>query len=1343
MIAMRVTRPSRPATGAMLACLATLTAWGVAWAAEGPCLGDFRFKSTTYLRRLRFVCVPGRYGPPRVNGRPDPKEWSGAARLSKWFVLEGKADKAAKPGEIWLAYDRAGLYVAGLFRSPAAPAKPAARKVEADPGSRTAFTVRVTAPEGDRYAFTFSPNGEWTRQRNGDRSWRGPVSFSAKRLEDGWRLEAVIPWRTLDMSTPRPFQALEASFALQTWDGREAARLGVFPRPGNGVLVFGDEAAYLKSLPRTLAKARFGVRLYMDRYSYDGNDPAASCRAVLTSALPARPLLAKSSLRLAVDAGALATKTLKKLTSNTLDFTVDLRKLKPGEHRLRVQIIGPKGAVRGAAERRFRITAKAVPPTLKRSVRLRLWRFPESLNWPEEAGVPIPKGELWGDGVRLLDPKGEPVPAEARAVARWGPKGSTQWLRVAFVAPPGAKELRLEYGARVRPAEPKRPVEVTESKDAVTIDTGAVRFTARKAGFRLFERVEVGALRRALPLSGQDLVVEDDRGESFLSSLDPASRVEIEEKGALQVTLRAEGWHVSRSGGRCGRYVVRLTAWAGSPIVRMSHTLILTADSRKVRYRDLAVRPGWIGQRVLFGAAGDKALTVGPNTSAYFLQWSGKNYTLVAKGKPQSGEGAGGWVDVSGKSGGVTTAIRDFAANYPKEFEWRDGRTLVVHLWPRHGIEGRPTGAPAGADPTWPHVGRLLDLNVPKAWRERLGAEAFAAASRAQAMGVAKTHEIQFFFHPPDEPTGKVQRFGRAVRRGAAASVGAEWLARSGVLGPAEVLPQAESASCSFVTEPLDCLLRRRDALGGGGMLDFGDTHHRYLLAERRYDLRRNWCGFARPGPMWGWAAHLLSGADSYRVFATEWSRHALDLDMCHYVSAEYSRLHGTGPQGKTVGGVCEPNAVVHWQGGGQAGSRAEAASALLDYYAASRRRAWDCARELGQAMLRQRTPDASATLALYHATWDSDYLQATEDTLRPWLKGRRLGSSFPVDAVASYAWWTGSADAKAALTRWAGAFLKTRPPLEDLNRLPLSALAHAFLQSGDERFLALAMGYERVLGLSVYRAGGPLERGDFTAPERPGLLGEAVAQTPVLRFARQRAERPILCADPRFRLRPWRGEKLVRGRARSMRRPHYELAAMVRTAKGQAAQLLLDLNHRGNLTVHVAPPSGGRPVFSRTLYPRRGRGGRRVLNVPISADAKPRELRLSLSSDAPFDLTAPIEAAGVTGLVWLAQPKTGWILSPGGRAVFRAPRGDRLRAKSGAGLHAMYVRVIGGAGRVLYWKAEGTQAFRLDGGERAARSLWEARAGMGQPIRLLAPEDAPLRVATEPGRHFDAGSAP
>ena len=1326
---------------AWVALFLASVAWGGARAEDKSCLGGFRFKPTPYLRRLRHVCVPGRMGPPRVNGAPEAKEWAGAARLSTWFVLGKPVDKAGAPGEVWLAYDRAGLYLAGVFRDASQP------RGKAGAAPVSGLTVTLLPAGGARYEFGFAPDGGLAARRDDDPTWRARLRHRARRLKDGWRLEATLPWAILGMRTPKPLEAMEASFALDARTGDRVRRLSVFPSPGFGVLVFGKEAAYVKALRRLLGSARFGVRLYMSRHDYDGNDAVASCRAVLTSTLPARPLLAKSSLRLAVDAGDRATQTttLKSLASNTLDFTLDLRRLKRGEHRLRVQVVGPKGAVRGATERSFRILPKAVPPTLKRSVRIRLWRFPETLDWPAEVGVAIPKGELWGDGVRLLGPDGRPIPAEARAVARWGPKGSTQWLRVAFVAPAGAKELRMEYGARVRPTGPKRPLKVSETPDEIAVDTGAVRFAVRKRGFRLFERVEVGALRRALPLSGQDLAVEDERGESYLSSLDTASRVAIEEKGALQTTIRAEGWHVSRSGGRCGRYVVRLTAWAGSPVVRLNHTFVVTADSARVRYRDLAIRPGWIGQRVLFGAAGDKAVTVGPNTAAYFLQWSGNAYSLVAGGKPQSGEGAGGWVDVSAKSGGVTTAIRDFARNFPKEFEWRDGRTLVVHLWPRHGRELAEAGPPTGVGLRWLHTGRVLDFSVPKSWRKALGPEAYASASSAQAMGLAKTHEIRFFFHPREEPTERIQRFGRAMRRGAAAGMEAEGLARSGVLGPAEVLPPGESPRWRFVAGPLDCLLRRREALGAGGMFDFGDTHHRFHPAESRYDLQRNWCGFARPGPMWGWAAHALTGSEAYREFAADGSRHALDLDMCHYVSPDHARLHGAGPAGKTVGGVCEPNGVVHWQGGARADASGGVDFALLDFYATGRRRARDCADELGRALLRRKGRDGDASVALgglYHATWDNDYLQAVEDALRPWLRAEGGEAAFPADAMARYVWWTGRPEAKKALVRWATGFLARRPPLEDLDRLPCAALAHAFLQTKDSRFLALAMGYQRLLALSVYDAGGPLERGDFTAPERPGLVGAAVAQAPALLFALQRAEGPIEPAEPRFRLRPWRGERVVRVRGREVRAPHYELAASLRAGKGKPVLLHLDLRHEGNVTVRLTPAAGGRPVFSKKLYARRRADGRRSLTVPVSSRGRGREFHLTFASDAPFSLTAPVEVSGVAGLVWRAPAKGHWILSPGGRAFFRAPAGKAgLRALGGAGLHAMSVHVAGGAGRTLCWSGQGEREVRLNGGGQATGALWVARAGMGDPLRLSAPEVG-LRVATAPERHFDAEAA-
>jgi hypothetical protein len=134
-----------------------------------------------------------------------------------------------------------------------------------------------------------------------------------------------------------------------------------------------------------------------------------------------------------------------------------------------------------------------------------------------------------------------------------------------------------------------------------------------------------------------------------------------------------------------------------------------------------------------------------------------------------SGDRADGWIDVSGKSGGVAVAIREFWQNFPKALEFADGR-LRIALWPREY---------AGV-------------------HELLGGE-------------QKTHEMLFVFHPAASPAEKMGSAPNETTSGGQTpfSPPADVVARrmQAFHRPMYAMPDIDSVLASnafWVTAPLD-----------------------------------------------------------------------------------------------------------------------------------------------------------------------------------------------------------------------------------------------------------------------------------------------------------------------------------------------------------------------------------------------------------------------------------------------------------------------------------------------------------------------------------------------------------
>jgi len=107
---------------------------------------------------------------------------------------------------------------------------------------------------------------------------------------------------------------------------------------------------------------------------------------------------------------------------------------------------------------------------------------------PVTSGLPIPRQLALIDlaNLRILDPDGNPVPAQFTPLARWGGapdagSAAIRWLLLDFqvdVAAGGSATYRLQGAGGPLPSFPT--LNITDGADAVTIDTGAAVFSLSK-----------------------------------------------------------------------------------------------------------------------------------------------------------------------------------------------------------------------------------------------------------------------------------------------------------------------------------------------------------------------------------------------------------------------------------------------------------------------------------------------------------------------------------------------------------------------------------------------------------------------------------------------------------------------------------------------------------------------------------------------------------------------------------------------------------------------------------------------------------------------------------------------
>jgi fibronectin type III domain protein len=196
------------------------------------------------------------------------------------------------------------------------------------------------------------------------------------------------------------------------------------------------------------------------------------------------------------------------------------------------------------------------------------------------SGVPLPRSLNLRSvaGLTLVDGGGSRVPAEFEATARWNAALSDgtapiQWLLVTFpatVPAHGTATYRVvtDGSAGTNPA-PARPLSVTQSGNAVTVDTGAAIFRLGADATALFDEVVLDNGTR-LATGGNGLTLQTNGATAGHST---TRRVWIEHAGPLAAAVVVEGQYDTPALGGAGigsRRRYTFTAGSGTALVRQS-----------------------------------------------------------------------------------------------------------------------------------------------------------------------------------------------------------------------------------------------------------------------------------------------------------------------------------------------------------------------------------------------------------------------------------------------------------------------------------------------------------------------------------------------------------------------------------------------------------------------------------------------------------------------------------------------------------------------------------------------------------------------------------------------------
>lgn len=553
-------------------------------------------------------------------------------------------------------------------------------------------------------------------------------------------------------------------------------------------------------------------------------------------------------------------------------------------------------------------------------------------------GAPLPRGavtDLTELGIR--DDDDRPVPAQLWPLATW-PDGSVKWTGVALSSTSEPSSgYRVVAGAH---QEPDQAVQVTETGDAVVLDTGQVRLVVPRAGEALVREIAVGGVvvgRDGRLLSSVQRQPEPNHAARE-HGVGEVESVEVEQTGPVRAVVRLEGRHRLEGGRRWLPFTVRLIAIAGSATVRLVHSFVWDGDADQDFLSSLGLRfdvplraqphdrhvriAGADGGFLREAVRGLSGLRRDPGDDVRAAQLAG-SATPPPQEWQQDVERLARWVPTWDSWRLRQHTAHGFAVHK---------RTAPGHAWvrvtegtraaglaylgdPDGGLalgltgfwESHPTGL--DVDGATSDVGALtLWLWSPDAepmdlrfYHDGLGQQTYAEQLDAleityedyepgfgDAHGIGRTHELVITGYPGTPAVERLADLAAEVAQAPRLAPTPQALHAAGVLGDWDLVDRSTPARAQLedrLSALLDFYVGQVDQRGWYGFWDHGDLMHAYDADRHtwRYDVGGYaWDNSELSPDLWLWTAFCRTGrADVFRL-AERLTRHTGDVDVYH-----------------------------------------------------------------------------------------------------------------------------------------------------------------------------------------------------------------------------------------------------------------------------------------------------------------------------------------------------------------------------------------------------------------------------------------------------------------------------
>lgn len=583
-------------------------------------------------------------------------------------------------------------------------------------------------------------------------------------------------------------------------------------------------------------------------------------------------------------------------------------------------------------------------------------------------GVPFAKGQLQSlEKITVVDGEDNVVSHQSKTLAFWHDK-SIKWALITLrtsIPLEQTKKLYLQYGSTKKVFKQASLLKVKETPSEIIVNTGPLQFSVSKNNFYLFDKVWQDKDRNGefdnneIVTKKVDLILTH-KGREYHSYLDKNVNLIIEEKGPQAVCIKAQGWFTSEENKKFCRFITRIYAYLGSNYIKVKHTFVYTGyPENKYHYLYKGKRlpenetieevyiklPFKTKQEDVFIYTTDNNIVrLGAKEGLFLMQAEDdKFYVNQSNSIINEGRKIGNWVDISNPDRGISIGVKNLWQQYPKGFRVdRENESIMTYLWPKE------------AEP--------LDLKTTEF------ADGPGACARGSAFGLAKTHDVVFYFHD-----GGVSKQVKGVMEGLCSDIvlraSSEWVSATKVLGKVS----AEGSTLflfkdaeRFLSNLFDWGARQIEDFRWYGMIDFGDTLSWYR--KEAYDKSYDDWGW-HPQGRWGWfncegfGTHtgsliqfLRTGKHKYFTFGANLARHIMDIDTCHYNTVSNDRrLKGKITDDYSQVGSMHRHNADHWGGRNEETSHTNIAGLALYYYITGDERAYDVINEVGSFLLKGR----------------------------------------------------------------------------------------------------------------------------------------------------------------------------------------------------------------------------------------------------------------------------------------------------------------------------------------------------------------------------------------------------